>query len=490
MNYIKKLASQTMVYGLSTIVGRLINYLLVPIYTRVFAPGEYGVVSQLYAYVVITMVLITYGTETGYFRFANDKKDERHVFTNLFSLLTITSLAFIFVAMVLSGNIAGIIGLPGSKRLIMYLVLILGMDAIASLPFARLRQLNKPIKFVSIRLINIGINVGLNLLLIVALPVIVKHVDWGFIHQLHSLNLGIEFIFISNLIASAVTVIMLLFTIEKLKFNFDKVLVKKILLYSLPLLVAGLSGNVNEAIDRILLKHFLPESLNADAQIGIYSANIKIAVLMTLFIQTFRYAADPFFFQNNKEINSKHMYAKVMTHFVAFGLLIFITIMAYLPIVMKFIGNDYREGEFIVPYMLISNLLLGVLFNLSIWYKLTNKTKYGAIIATTGASFTVIMNIVLIPRLGYYGSTLVHLGSNLIMVILSFSLSRRFFKIEYEYGKIFLYSLIALVIYGITQYVSFSNAFVNYLIYTVLIGIFMLIFFVNEYKHLIIKWLK
>ncbi|MDD3688264.1 MAG: oligosaccharide flippase family protein, partial [Bacteroidales bacterium] len=340
-NPLKKLAGQTAVYGLSSIVGRLLNYLLVPLYTRLFAPEVYGIVTELYAYVTFLLILLTYGLETGFFRFAQDKTNFDKVYTSILTSITVTSTVFIGLLILFLKPIANVMQYGTHPEYILWLGLIVALDAFISIPFAKLRLQNKAWKFAIIRLVNIGINIGLNLFFLVLCPkLLISNPDSIFL-KIYSPAIGVGYVFVSNLVANILTFLMLLPEIFNVKLRFDYQLLKQILKYSAPLLIAGFAGMINETLDRVLLKHLVPDGLNAMAQLGIYGANYKLAILMTLFIQMFRYAAEPFFFNNKNESNARELYAKATKYFIIAGLIIFLGVMMYIDVIKYFIDVDY-----------------------------------------------------------------------------------------------------------------------------------------------------
>jgi len=487
LNTIKKLAGQTAVYGLSSIIGRFLNYLLVPLYTYNLPTEQYGVVTELYAYVSFLIIILTYGMEVGFFRFSDSETNINKVYTTTLTSLFSTSSLFILFFLFFYKNVASAIGYSSHPEYILWFAFIIAIDAFVSIPFAKLRRENKATKFAIIKLINIFVNVGLNLFFIKLCPYLIQQNPDSWVATLGFGTISIKYIFISNLIASIITFILLLPDILNVKFEFDKKLLKKILIYSLPLLVAGLAGMVNETLDRILLKVLLPASSDIMRQIGIYGANYKIAILMTLFIQMFRYAAEPFFFSEAKEKNAKATYAKVMKYFIIFGLFIFLFVMLYIDIIKYFIGANYREGLKIVPIVLLANLFLGIIYNLSVWYKLTNKTKFGAYIALIGAGITITLNIILIPKIGYMGSAWATFFCYFSMMIISFIWSRKFYKIRYDIKNILFYFILALAIFLIVSYLKTENTIIKYSVNTILLFSFILLAVLKEKLYLFLK---
>ena len=430
MNPLKKLASQTAIYGLSSVVGRLLNYLLVPLYTRYFLPAEYGVVTELYAYVAFLVVLLTYGMETAFFRFSKKEETTNVYSTTLISLL-ISSVIFIGLIFLNSSEISQWLGYANHPEYIQFFALIIGMDAVASISFAKLREQDKAMRFAFIRIVNIMINIGLNLYFIV--------------YQ----EYGIAYIFIANLVASVITLLMLFPQMISSSWVFDKKLWKKMMIYALPLLIAGLAGMTNETIDRILLKHLLPNTDMAASELGLYGAFYKLSIIMILFIQTFRFAAEPFFFAQEKEGNSRKIYADVMKYFTIIMAIIFLGVTIFYDVIKGFLGSEYHDerGFLVVSILLLANLFLGIYYNLSIWYKLTEKTKYGAYLSIFGAIITLSLNFTLIPVLGFVGCAWATLVCYFSMTVASYYLGKRHFSVPYQVKRIALYLFGMLCIY-------------------------------------------
>ena len=480
LSQLKRLAGQTAVYGLSSIVGRFINYLLVPLYTNIFSPAEYGVVTELYAYSSFLIIIFTYGLETAFFRFSQNENDKEYVFgTSLFSIL-FSSAFFLLSFGLLIPSLSHTLGYENESYLLWLLLCILITDALTAIPFARLRQQGKAWRFASIKIINIFLNILLNLLFLIWIPYLIKQ-GYSF-SGWYNQSLGVGYVFISNLFANLIT-LLLLFPSFKLKNGFDFDLWKRMMRYSLPLLIAGLAGMVNETFDRAMLKYLVADKNNAMRQLGIYGANYKISILMTLFIQTFRFAAEPFFFNQSKEKNAKEMYAVIMKYFVVFGLFIFLLVMLYLHFVQYFIGKDFREGLKVVPILLLANLFLGIFFNLSIWYKLTNKTTYGAYLAVFGAAITIALNFILIPIWGYLGAAWATLICYVSMTFLSYFWGNRFYKVHYPLREIGFYFALALLIYYISTLYDFTSSWLLTLTNSLLLMIFLIIVFLREKRN-------
>ncbi len=479
MNPLKKLASQTAIYGLSSVVGRLLNYLLVPLYTRYFIPEEYGVVTELYAYVAFLVIVLTYGLETAFFRFSQKENNNRIVYSTSLISLIFTSLLFICFMFSFSENISALIGYSTNQEYVKWFALIIGLDAISSISFAKLRAQNKATRFALIRLVNIFINIGLNLFFIIYCPYVIENdlQSLNFVNSVYSQSVGVGYIFIANLIASVVTIFMLLPEMINSVWIFDKKLWKKMMIYASPLLLAGLAGMTNETIDRILLKYLLPENINSAREIGLYGAFYKLSVIMILFIQTFRFAAEPFFFSQERQVNAKKIYADVMKFFVIVLAFIFLLVTTFYNFFINFLGSDYHDerGFLVVSILLLANLFLGIYYNLSIWYKLTEKTIYGAGLAVFGATITVILNFILIPYIGFVGSAVATLICYFSMMIASFILARKHYPIPYNFSRILLYFSLMISIFIILYCTSFTL-----LIDVLFILVYLLIVYVLE----------
>jgi O-antigen/teichoic acid export membrane protein len=449
-NPIKQLFGQTAVYGLGIVLPRLLNYLLLtPFYTRVFEKATYGIITELYAYVVFLLVILTYGMETGYFRYASNSDQKEKVYTTVLGSLFVTSTLFIVAMMIWAAPVSRLLGYEANPEYIKWLALVVGIDAFTAIPFARIRLYNKPVKYAIIRIVEVSINIGLNLFFLYYCP---RNPDQGLVKMLYHEEIGVGYVLISNLAASLIKLVLLWPEIAAaFRSTLEKKLLGTLLRYSYPLLVAGLAGTVNEALDRILLKHLLPQDQIPMEQLGIYGANYKLAVLMTLFVQMFKYAAEPFFFSKSNDTNAKRLYADIMTFFVVAALFIFLLVNLFMDYFILFIGRDFREGAHIVPVILMANLVMGIFFNLSIWYKLTNKTMIGAALVILGALITIVINSIFIPSFGYVASAWAHLICYSVMVILSYVWSRKYYAIPYRTVKILLYILFALVIYFINE---------------------------------------
>jgi O-antigen/teichoic acid export membrane protein len=453
-NPIKKLLGQTAVYGLSSIVGRLLNYLLVPLYTSVFAnPSDYGVVSELYAWVAFLVVFLTFGMETAFFRFLQDKEDKDKVFLNGFLTVIGVNVIFFLTLLFFNQNIANVMLYSDHPEYIILLGAIVCIDAITALPLAKLRAENKAKQFASIQFASIGVNIGLNLFLMLGAFDPARPEE------------GVLFILFANLFASLVKPILLYKHFLNLRLNFDFTLAKEMGIYAIPLVIAGFAGIVNETIDRILLKHILydgstVESLTyAEGQVGIYSACYKLAMLVTILLQAYRYAAEPFFFAQMKNEEKNKVYAKVMNFFVAMVCLVFLVVSLNIDIFKLFIRNEaYYVGLGVVPILLLANVFLGIYYNQSIWYKLSGQTKFGAFIAIAGAGLTLIINIIFIPIYGFMACAWATLIVYAFQMVASYLLGQKYYPIKYYLRKFGLYFGVALFFYFITRMLDIQGS--------------------------------
>ena len=479
-NPIKRLVGETAIYGLGTMLPRFLNYLLVPLYTiYVFTEAEYGQVTLLYSYVAILLVVLTFGMETAFFRFANKSKDPKNVFNTATASILTTVTLFLIIVFLFVDDISRLIEYPSNNEYVLIIAIIIAIDAITALPFAYLRYQNKAIKFSTIRVISVLITISLNLLFLVIIPNYYGE-SYNTLPFYRSTNL-VTFVFIANLIGSFSTLIMLSAEFRNFNFKIDASLLKKMLNYGLPILIISLSFMITEVADKILLKYLLPNRSGADAQLGIYAASYKLAIIMMLFIQMFRYAAEPFFFSEADKKDAKKTYSRVMTLFVAFTWFIFLIVMLYIDLFKYFIGEAFWAGLAIVPIILSAKIFLGIFYNLSVWYKLTNKTLYGAIIAVIAALITIVLNIVLIPVYGYMGSAWANFTSYFVIMIVSYLWGRKIYRINYEIKKVLLYTIIAMAIFFFSLY-SFEFVMFNYYVFVSLLLLFyVIIVFTIEY---------
>lgn len=482
MSPFKKLASQTAIYGLPTIVGRLLNYLLVPIYTRTFSTAQYGTVNEMYAYVSFLLIVLTYGMETSLFNFSRNNENKEKVYSTILLTIILTSSFFILGTWLFAQPIADLINYPNHTEYIIYFGWILGLDAISSIAFAKLREQQKAGLFAGIKILNIAANIFFNLFFIVYCPKLLAQNPQSWLLKFYDPQVGVGYVFVSNLISSIITILIQLPFILRVKFTFDFSQLKTILKYSSPLLLAGLAGMTNETIDRILLKYLLPENIALE-QVGIYGACYKISLIMTIFIQTFRFAAEPFFFSHSDKQDAKQVYARVMKYFVIICSIIFLGTMINLSWIQGFIGKDFRSGLQVVPLLLMANFFLGVFFNLSIWYKLTNQTRYGAWLTIFGAVITLAGNFIFIPRFGYMACAYTTLVCYLLMMLVSYFIGNKHYHVNYDVKRIVAYIGLSLLLFAISQYINFDSDVLGITIKNLLLILFALVVFLFERKE-------
>lgn len=483
LNPFKKLAGETAIYGMSSIVGRFLNWWLVPYYSFIFVPEVYGIVTNLYSYVAFFLVLLTYGMETSYFRYASrNTRPEQIYSTSLISLFA-TSLSFIILIYAFKEDIAILLNYHDNEEYIFWLSIILGLDAFTAIPFARLRLNNRPVKFATLKLLSIAFNIGLNLFFFSVCPKIIENNPDSIINTFYSPETGVGYVFISNLLSSALTLILLLPEIYKMTLHFDVKTLKQMLNYGFPILIVGLAGMVNQNIDKILIPFLIPEDQNPMLQVGIYGANYKLAVLMNMFIQSFRYAFEPFFFSRDSNADDTVIYSRVMKYFVVFGLFILLGMVLFIDILKVIIDADYHEGLKVVPVILMANLFYGIYFVLSLWYKLKDLTRYGAYMALIGAAISLLLNILLIPVMGYTGSAIAVFVCYLTMMIISYVWGQKYYPVPYDLKRMGLYFVIAAGIY-IISFVSFDlSNIIKYSFNSILLLIFIFTVFIFEKKE-------
>jgi len=452
MSLIKKLAGETALYGLSSIVGRLLNMLLVPFYTRVLdTTNEYGAVIDLYATSAFIMVLFSYRMESAFFRFGTPVQDREKTFgAGMMSLLVTTALTaglLLFFAQ----PIADVLQYPQHPEYIRWFTLILAFDCLAELPFARLRLEQRPRRFVAIKLTNIAVNIGMNLFWLVFCPWAADQgMNW--VHAVWTPGLGVAYIFLSNLLASVVTLLLLSPQIRAIRWTFDPVLWKRMILYAAPLIIVSLAGIVDEMFSRSMLKYLLPGTAQENlGQVGIFGANYKLAALITLFTQAYRYAAEPFFFRHAAEKDAMRTQAQVTKWFTITSAAGMLAILLFLDIVKYFIAPQYWSGLHVVPVLLLANLLLGVYYNFSIWYRLKDRTGLGAWISIAGAVITILLNLILIPLYGFTGAAWVTLVCYTFMSAATWFTGQKHYPVPYEIGRMALYVVLVFVLWMINR---------------------------------------
>lgn len=483
MSTLKKLAGETAIYGVLSIVGRFVNYWLTPLYAWTFLPEEFGILSNILAYVAFIQVVLTYGMETSYFRFAARSENSEKVFTTSMVSLGITSVAFIILVLGFSKNISGWISYEGHQNYIIWMGITVALDTLAAIPFAKLRLKSRPIKFATIKLVNIALSISLNVFWIYLCPKILQSNPDSFVQYIYNPGIGIGYAFLSYLVASAITLLFFIPDLKINKSNFDGALLRQMLKYGWPILVIGVAGMVNLQIDKILLPKLIVESDKPLYELGVYSANSKLAILMMLFIQAFRFSFEPFLFSHYKNEDSKKVYAVIMKYFVILGLIIFLGVMFYMDILKFFIGSSksgYHEGIKVVPWLLMGNLFLGVFYTQSLWYKLTDQTHFGARFAIVGAVITIVLNILLIPVLGYMACGYAFFAASLVMTITSYIVGQKYFPVKYDLKRMGAYFLVAMTLYLIANYFVLGDVILRLSFNTILLLIFFMFILVKE----------
>ena len=464
---LEKLAKQTAIYGISTILGRMLSYLLTPFYTRIFGVESYGIITDVYALIPFALVVLTMGMESSYFRFAAKAEAEggdvaqnkRKLFATTWGITSLASLLFFAVVAIFRNEASALMGADYVQNplYVVSVAAIVMMDVMACIPFARLREQGKAMTFVLLKLFNIVLQVGL------------AFAFWGV--GLFESDFGVGWAFVANLLASVVTLVAVLVASGRISLRIDKKLLLIIFAYSLPLLLSGIAGTANEFIDRQLIKYLVPEE--SMAQLGIYGAITKIAVVMTLFTQMYRLAAEPFFLANYRKEEFVAMNAAALKYFVMVSMFIFLGIALYRDVFALIVGRDFREGIHILPVVLGANILSGVWLNLSFWYKREEKTKFALWITLTGLVASVGFGFLLIPQLGYYGAAWSRFAAEVVMVAVSIVLNRIYFPTPYQFGRMAEYVALALAIFFIAEWVPMPNEVVHYTLSTLFIVLYL-----------------
>ena len=458
MSGLKSLAKETAIYGVSSIVGRFLNYLLVPVYTIALpaSSGGYGVVTNIYAWVALMLVLLTCGMETGFFRFANKGQDDpMRVYSTTLLSVSIGSVVFVVLGLLFLEPIAGWLEYGEHPWYIGMMMIVVAMDAIQSIPFAYLRYKKRPIKFAALKLLFIFLNIALNLFYYVVL----KGNDVGYA-------------FLFNLVCTSVVMLCMIPELRGFTYVLDRELLKRMLRYSLPLVILGVAGILNQVADKIIFPFVYPDEAEATIQLGIYGAASKIAMIMAMFTQAFRFAYEPFVFGKSKEKDSREMYAQAMKFFIIFTLLAFLAVMFYLDILRHVIGRDYWDGLRVVPIVMAAEIFMGIYFNLSFWYKLIDETRWGAYFSLTGCIILILMNIFLVPKYGYIACAWAGFTGYGVAMLLSYFVGQKKYPIQYDLKAIGMYVLLAAVLYVAAEYVSIDNIYLRMAYRTVLLLLF------------------
>ena len=442
---LRKLAGQTAIYGISSIAARLLNYMLTPYLTRIMTTGEYGVITDLYALIPFVMILLTMGMETGYFRFAGHAATEgekRNVFQTAWGAVTAVSVVFLAAVVLFYRDIAGAMGYGATPSYVWIVGTIIALDAVTAIPFAKLREENRAMRYVAVRVSTVALNVILCIFFYSGLPYI------GLLSALWSPEYGAGYYLVSNLAASFLALLLLWPAYRGYRPRIDRRLFRTIFLYSLPLLISGVAGVANEFIDRQFIKYLMPSQI-AMSSLGIYGAVVKIAVIMMLFVQMYRLAAEPFFLSGFKRDEFKRTNAEAMKYFMIVSVFVFLLIALFSDFFALIIGADFRQGIYILPVVLLANIFSGAVLNLSFWYKQTGKTKFAIVITGTGLLVTAGLKLLLIPRMGFNGAAWARLGCDFTMAAVSYALNQRYYKTPYDLRRIGFYFLVGGLLYGI-----------------------------------------
>ncbi|WP_448787646.1 oligosaccharide flippase family protein [Bacteroides graminisolvens] len=471
---LKSLAKDTAIYGLSSIIGRFLNYLLVPLYTIKLsaASGGYGVVTNIYAMTALLLVVLTYGMETGFFRFAN-KKDEDPLKVYSSTLITVggSSVLFVLFCLVFIEPIAGFLGYADHPEYIAMMAIVVALDAFQCIPFAYLRYRKRPIKFAGIKMLFVVSNILLNLFFLVLCPWLNAHspetISW-----FYDPGYGVGYVFLANLICTSLQMLFFVNELRGFQYVLDKALIKRMFSYSFPILILGLAGILNQTVDKIIFPFLLDNANEARVQLGIYGAASKIAMVMAMFTQAFRYAYEPFVFGKEKDGDSRQTYASAMKFFVIFTLLAFLAVMFYMDILRYIITPDYWPGLKVVPIVMAAEMFMGVYFNLSFWYKLIDETRWGAYFSLIGCVIIVLLNIIFVPIYGYIACAWAGLAGYFTVTLLSYFVGQKKYPINYDLKRIGLYVLLAAVLYVASVFIVPENVVFRLLFRTGLLFVF------------------
>lgn len=460
MGLYKKLFKQTAIYGLATVLPRMFSFLLVPLYTNLLPKEEYGKVSIIFAWMIFFNVILAYGMETAFFRFYNKETDKKSVIETSMVSIFWTTIFFLFIALVFRTILADWSGID--SQYITYTIWILALDALVIIPFSKLRAYQKPMVYATIKIGNVLVNLVLSVLFLLYFPKLTAENPDGFASSLYIENFEIGYIFLANIIASLLTFVALSPDYVFLKWKFDFVLWKKMLRYGLPIMIAGIAFAINEQFDKILLAKLLPAN-SAEAEVGVYSACYKLGLFMVLYRTAYTLGIEPFFFSHSSDKNAPQTYAMVTKYFVIFGSFILLTVIVFADL-FKFLmirDSSYWEAMKVVPLIILANFFLGIYTNLSVWYKLIDKTYIGAYISIIGAIVTLVLNFILIPSMSYYGSAIATIAAYGSMMTISYFMGNKYYPIPYDIKKIGSYLLVSILFSSISFYGFRENYFVG-----------------------------
>lgn len=479
---VKSLLKDTAIYGVSSIVGRILNWGLVPLYTRLFPTEEYGIVTNIYAYVAVVLVVLLYGMETGFFRFANHDRwrDPQQVYSTTLISVGASSLAFLIAVIAFAPSIAEALNCGNHSSFILLMGAAVAIDAFSCIPFSYLRYKRRPMRFATLKFVNIGLNIGLNIFFLIACPAIWKSSP-GLISWFYDPTFGIGYIFLSNFIASVI-VLLLLIPELRVKYSFCGKLWREMVRYSYPLLILGVAGIMNQTIDKILYPLLIPDHVEATRQLGIYGACYKIAIIMVMFLQAFRYAFEPFIFAQSRDRSEgkKQAYSDAMKYFIILALFIFLGVMFYLPILKYFISPAYFEGLKVVPIIMMAELFFGIFFNLSLWYKLTDRTIWGTWFSLGGLAITLTINIAFVPVFGYMACAWGAFACYAAMMLASYFIGQHYYPIAYPVKRIAMYFALAMLLWAAAELTETSTPLINYAFRAILLAVYAAIVAIKE----------
>ncbi|HEV7381357.1 MAG TPA: polysaccharide biosynthesis C-terminal domain-containing protein [Dyadobacter sp.] len=494
MSVLKKLAGDTALYGVSTMLGRLLNYLLVPLHTSLFLPSELAVQVQLFSFAGIALVIYTFGMETAFFRYASAESDKKKYYNVILSAVMLVSVAISTVVFAFSDAIAAIIEYPENGNLVRWFALIMATDAIVSIPFARLRLEKKALKFVTIRVSNILINIGLNLFFLVFcrdifngayLSALKPAID-TFYDPAHA----VDYIVLANVIANLLFIPMLWREFADFRFIFNRTLFRPVWVYAFPIMVMNLAAVTNMLFDRLFLQYLLPENFypgrtTKDA-IGIYGQCVKLSVFMNLAIQAFKYAAEPFFFSKGEDKSAPPVFAQIMKWFIIVCVIMWVGICLNLDLLAEvFLKKKiFQEGLPAVPWLLSAFLFLGIYYNLAAWFKLTNKTQYGTYLTLTGAAVVIVLNVVLVPLIGYLGCAIAFATSSFVMMALCYYYGQKYYPVPYDLRSAIQYILVGGIIIVASTFLGISDLWISVPVHMLILLLFTAGVFMMERKHL------
>jgi len=445
----KRLAKETAIYGLSSIIGKFLNWLLVPMYVRVLAgTGEYGIVTNIYGWTALLIIILTYGMETGFFRFINKKEEDKPMQVYATSLFSLGATSLLFIVFILSflTPLSSFLKYEDHPEYLGMMLSVVAVDAFCSIPFAYLRYKGRPVRFATIKLINIFLNIALNIFFLIGCPWLEQQSP-GLTGWFYRPGYEVGYIFVSNVITTAVTFLLLLpDMLPGLRTRPDMELLKRMLRYSFPILLLGIAGIFNQTADRIIFPYLFEDKAYADEQLGIYGASFRMAAVMIMFIQAFRYAYEPFIFARHKEEGGHHSYIQAMKYFIIFGLFIYLGVMFYIDIIKSiFLTPPYYPGVRVVPIVMLGELFFGIYFNLSFWYKLTDQTYWGAWFSTIGCVITVFIIVTFAPVYGYMACAWASFVSNLLIMLLSYFIGQKRFPVQYDIKSAATYFFVAAI---------------------------------------------